>query len=246
MLWNASRLAGYAIAATDGTIGGVDDVFFDDAQWKARWFVVDTGNWLPGRRILLAPLWVKAADPAQQRLVVALTRAEVERSPDVASDEPISRRLEERLYEHYRQEPYWYVPLGDASPLPPLREAAGAKLGAASDLPGDPHLRSLDEVRSYAIHGSDGDIGHVHDLLLDDEDWSIRYLVVATRNWWPGKKVLIAPDWIAGISWADREVRLGLTRGAIKGSPEYDPLSTVDRAYEERLHRHYDVPVYWD
>jgi hypothetical protein len=246
MLWNASRLAGYAIAATDGTIGSVADIFFDDAQWTARWFVVDTGNWLPGRRVLLAPLWVKAADPAQQRLVVGLTRAEVEHSPDIDTDKPISRQLEERLYEHYKEEPYWYVPLGDAATPLPLRAAAGSKPGAERALPGDPHLRSLDEVRSYAIHGSDGDIGHVHDFLLDDDGWSIRYLVVATRNWWPGKKVLIAPDWISEISWSDREVKLSLTREAIRSSPEYDPLSTVDRAYEERLHRHYDVPVYWD
>jgi len=246
MLWNASRLAGYAIEATDGTIGSVDDIFFDDSNWKARWIVVDTGAWLPGRRVLLSPLWVKLADVALEHLRVALTRDQVEHSPDIDTDKPISRRLEERLYEHYRQEPYWYVPLGDASTPIPLREAAGSKPGMEDEVPGDPHLRSLDEVRSYAIHGSDGDIGHVHDFLLDDEDWSIRYMTVATRNWWPGKKVLIAPAWISEISWPEREVKVNLTREAIKSSPEYDPMATVDRAYEERLHRHYDAPVYWD
>jgi hypothetical protein len=125
-------------------------------------------------------------------------------------------------------------------------EAAGSKPGMEESLSGDPSLRSLDEVRSYAIRGSDGDIGHVHDFLVDDQGWPIRYAVVATRNWWPGKKVLIAPAWISEISWTEREVKLRLTREAIRNSPEYDPTATVDRAYEERLHRHYDAPVYWD
>jgi hypothetical protein len=246
MLWNASRLAGYAIEANDGAIGSVDDIFFDDSRWKARWFVVDTGAWLSGRRVLLSPVWVRAVDIARERLLVGLTREEVRRSPDVDADKPISRQIEERLYEHYRQIPYWYVPMGDASMPVPLREAAGSKPGMEERLSGDPSLRSLDEVRSYAIRGSDGDIGHVHDFLVDDQGWPIRYAVVATRNWWPGKKVLIAPAWISEISWTEREVKLRLTREAIRNSPEYDPTATVDRAYEERLHRHYDAPVYWD
>jgi hypothetical protein len=247
MWWNASRLAGYAIEAVDGSIGSIEDIFFDDALWRARWIVVDTGTWLRGRRVLLSPLWVKHPDPAAQKLAVTLTRQQVEDSPDVASDQPVSRRIEESVYRHYRREPYWYVPLGDASTPMPMREAAGSKPGAEQEpLSGDPHLRSLDEVRGSYIHGTDGDIGHVHDFLLDDDDWSIRYMVVSTRNWWPGKKVLISPGSISEISWTSREVTVGLTREAIRSSPEYEPMSTVDRAYEERLHRHYGIPQYWD
>jgi hypothetical protein len=245
MLWNASRLVGYAIEATDGKIGSVKDFFFDRARWKVRWIVADTGAWLPGRQVLLSPFWVKRSDVAGEALSVILTRQQVQESPDVTTDEPVSRQLEERIYAHFRQEPYWYVPMGDASMPMPLREAAGSKPGTAEEPSGDPNLHSLDEVNDYYIHGTDGDIGHVHDFLLDDDDWSIRYMVVATRNWWPGKKVLISPRWISEISWPMREVKVGLERTAIKNSPEYDPMATIDRAYEEQLHRHYNYPRYW-
>jgi hypothetical protein len=249
MLWNASRLVGYAIEATDGTIGGIADFFFDDTRWTTRWVVVDTGTWLPGRQVLLSPLWVECVDAATEKLVVGITRRQVEESPDVRTDQPVSRQMEERIYAHYQLPPYWYVPMGDASTPMPLREpaareAAGAKPGGEPG-DGDPHLRSLNEVNQYYIHATDGDIGHVDDFLLDECDWSIRYMVVATRNWWPGKKVLIAPSWTSEISWSAREVRLDLTRAAIRNSPEYDATATVDRDYEERLHRHYDRAMYW-
>jgi PRC-barrel domain len=55
MLKNASAINGYAIAASDGRLGTVDDFLFDDASWMVRWLVVDTGNWLPGRKVLLPP-----------------------------------------------------------------------------------------------------------------------------------------------------------------------------------------------
>ena len=34
----------------------------------------------------------------------------------------------------------------------------------------------------------------VEDLLVDEHEWAIRYIVVDTRYWLPGKKVLVADD----------------------------------------------------
>ena len=50
MLWNASVINGYAIAASDGRLGTVSDFLFHDASWLIRWLVVDTGNWLSAAR----------------------------------------------------------------------------------------------------------------------------------------------------------------------------------------------------
>ena len=109
---------------------------------------------------------------------------------------------------------------------------------------GDPSLRGTSEVTGYHVHARDGDIGHVADFLIDSDNWAIRYLVIDTRNWWPGKKVLVAPHWVTDISWSERTVRFDVTRERIKASPDYDPAA-FDRGYEERLHAHYDVPTYW-
>ena len=109
----------------------------------------------------------------------------------------------------------------------------------------DLHLRSSKDVTGRAIQARDGEIGHVSDFVVDDEDWAIRYLVVDTRNWWPGKKVLISTQWIERISWAESKVCINLTRDAVRGAPEYTEEALITRDYEEELHRHYLRERYW-
>lgn len=109
----------------------------------------------------------------------------------------------------------------------------------------DPHLRSAREVIGYHIQAKNGDIGHVEDFIVDDEAWAIRYMVVDTQNWLPGKKVLVAPVWIESIHWAEAKVRVTLTRAKIKKSPEFDPAAPVNREYEDRLYDFYGRPKYW-
>jgi hypothetical protein len=87
----------------------------------------------------------------------------------------------------------------------------------------DVHLRSVEAVTGYHIHASDGEIGHVEDFLVEDADWSIHYLVVDTKNWWPGKKVLVSSRSAGEIDWMDRLVNLDVDRQRIKDSPAYDP-----------------------
>jgi hypothetical protein len=103
----------------------------------------------------------------------------------------------------------------------------------------DPALRSADEVTGYHIHASDGEIGHVEGFLVEDNDWSIHYLVVDTKNWWPGKKVLISPLSVRKIDWAGRQVSLGADRQKVRNSPAYDSSMTVDPVYEKAFQNHY-------
>jgi hypothetical protein len=69
--------------------------------------------------------------------------------------------------------------------------------------------------------------------------------VVDTRNWWPGKKVLISPRWIERVSWNESKVFVNLSREKIKQSPEYTQGSLPTREYEAQLHRHYNHQAYW-
>ena len=131
--------------------------------------------------------------------------------------------------------------LGSQSPIKKRIEERRAEREEAGDL----HLRSAAKVTGYHIEATDGDIGHVEDFIIDDETWEIRYMVVDTRNWLPGKKVLIAPRWIDRVSWDDSKVYVNLSREAIKNAPEYHP-DALNREYEEKLHDHYDRPKYWN
>jgi hypothetical protein len=134
---------------------------------------------------------------------------------------------------------YGYTPGGAMATSPYLRSRGHEADIANTRRDDDPHLRSIEAVTGYHIHATDGEIGHVADFLVEEADWSIHYLVVDTKNWWPGKKVLISPRWAREIDWMDRLVNLTVDRQRVKDSPEYDASTIVDQAYEKHFHNHY-------
>jgi hypothetical protein len=247
-------MRGFTIRATDGEIGSVDDFLFDDEQWTIRYLVANTGSWLTGRLVLISPIAFRSIDWDAEAFDVALTRRQVEDGPSILEDQPVSRQKEEEYFRYYGYPYYWGGPglwgMGAYpgtifTPAPPLPERA-AERQAGAQPQGDQHLRSAREVKGYAIQARDGEIGHVEDFIADDETWAIRYIVVDTRNWWPGKKVLVAPQWISEVSWAESRVRVDLSRETIKQGPEYEPSQLLNREYEEKLHGALGRPGYWE
>jgi len=248
VLWDASAIIGCAIEASDGRLGTVSDLLFEDVSWAIRWLIVDSGNWLPGRKVLLPLSALGQPDRAQRRFPVKLTMQQVKDSPDVDTDQPVSRQIEAHVYNYYGWDPYWsggYFPIDSGMATPFVAPLYGKPRdpGRADAQPneGDPHLRSIAVVIGYHIHATDGEVGHVEDFLVDDAGWSIRFIKVDTRNWWPGKKVLIVPRSAREIDWADRLVHLDVSRQKVKGSPSYDPSITVDGAYEEKFLTYYGI-----
>ena len=253
MMQVISALKGYAIEASDGKIGTVADFLFDDASWRVRWLVVDCGTWLTGRKVLIHPSAISRADLEQRRFVVSLTKAQVEKSPELAVHQPVSQQMENQLYTYYGWDTRWSGPYLGETPgamawpfMPPpyfglgltdVAHGKGARLHGA-----DPHLRSVDEVMGYHVHAVDGEIGHIENFMIDDADWSIHYLVVDTRNWRPGKRVLISPLAVKSIDWFDRHVELDVSRKKIESSPAWDPLEAFTQIYAKRLHEHYGWP----
>jgi hypothetical protein len=273
MLLTTEELQKFTIGATDGDVGSVDDLYFDDESWTVRYLVVDTGTWLPGRRVLVSPMSVRQAKWSERRLLVGLTRDQIGHCPDIDTTRPISREHELAYAGHYGLAPYWAGPhRWGALPYPidlltpGLPEPAGDPETARAfrlerlenvgpehsewryfhEEHGDDHLRSVRDVLGYYIQATDGDIGHVKDFLVDDRTWAIRYMIVDTRNWLPGRKVLIAPEWISHLSWTDSTVHVSMTREQIRNSPEYDPSRPIERDEELRLYEYYGRPGYWD
>jgi hypothetical protein len=246
-------IAGTTIGATDGDIGRVDALIFDDESWTVRYLVVDTSSWLSGRKVLVSPACVRAIDAEGERVAVSLTRQQVESSPDLDADQPLTRQREVEYLGYYDLPHYWDGPFrwgpgpypGATRPVDAVAaEVEARRFADAERLRGEPHLRRTTEVIGYAIAARDGDIGHIEDLLVDDGTWAIRYAVVDTRNWWPGKKVLLAPEWISRIDWTESKARVDLDRDAIRSAPEYDASRPIDRDYERRLHEHYGGAAY--
>lgn len=257
MFRSVNELKGQAIRAIDGELGHVDRFLFDDESWTVRYLVVETGALL-GRKVLISPLSI---DPRQNSngLTLSLTKEQIRNSPDIDTDKPVSRQRETEYLSYFGYPYYWSEPglLGgtrypirqqrtDHDVVATTRSSGNTGTAATTAKKEDPHLRSTREVIGYYIEASDGDIGHVEDFLIDDENWAIRYMIVDTVNWWPGKKVVVAPQWITDVSWTESKVFVDLPRERIKNAPEYDPTAIIDRGYEDRLYDYHQKRKYWN
>jgi len=260
MLRNTKSLYNFELRARDGILGKVKDFFFDDLRWNLRYAVVDAGAWLASRNVLISTAALTGSEWDNKILDVALTKEQVKGSPSVDTEEPVSREDESTLNRYYGWPNYWVggygvggVALSEGVAIPvPEFAGAGPVAGVAIPRPmrgrvapdGDPALRSADEVTGYHIEALDGSIGHVEDFLVDDRTWDVRYIVIDTRNWLPGKKVVISPEWIGDVKWSESTVYIDLPREDIERSPTYDESKPMSFSYSESLHDHYERPHY--
>ncbi len=256
MLRSFKDLENYAIGATDGPIGHVKDLYFDDEAWVIRYLVVDTGAWLLSRQVLITPMSIHHPDWAERLLPVTLTKAQVKGSPEIDTQKPVSRQHEADYLGYYGYPSYWggegiwgagiypYAMQPDALGvgLTPAEVERAQRLKHRND---DPHLRSCKAVIGYDLHALGGEIGHVDGFLVDEDTWAIRYLVVNTSNWGLGHQVLIAPAWVTGVNWADSTVSVELSLASIKASPPYDAAIELTREHEMALYDHHGRNDYW-
>ncbi len=245
MLNRANELKGYALHGLDGDIGRVLEFLFDDKYWTVRYLSAETGKWIPNRQVLISPYALGAVHAEARTIGVSLTKQHILDSPPLSSDEPVSRQYEESFYGYY-QYPMYFGGGNMWGAYPYIaRDRDSWKNTDPAAKHWDAHLRSTTVVTGYHVQATDDEIGHVKDFIIDDDTWAIRYLVVDTRNWWPGKMVLVAPHWIDRVSWTDSKVFASVTRDQIKNAPEYTDGTVITREYEERLHEHYRQTGYW-
>lgn len=257
MLHSVKEIIGFPIAATDGELGSVDDLYFDDSRWTIRYLVVDTGGWISGRDTLIPLQATRDVNWAEEAIGVNLTKQQVKGSPGIDADKPLSRQHESGLHNHYGYPYYWSGPrLWGATAFPNLFDLEPSDRKAYEDLhaqdasgqPGeegsrsDPHLRSFNEAAGYEIQTTDDTIGHVEDFLIDDKDWSIQLISVDTSNWLPGKNVLISPQRIQRVSWSEHKVIVNISKDELESSPEFDPASAPPLGPKYDLYRRFGMP----
>lgn len=246
MLMSEKWLRNYKLLTTDAEeIGTSKEFYFDDKYWTVRYLVANSGNWLTGKKVLISPYSIVDLAERSENIVVNLTKKQIENSPSLDSDKPVSRQFETSYQSYYEYPSYSAGPYAWGMYPYFVRDPLEWKEFTESNENWDPQLRSTREVDGYHIEATDGEIGHVNDFIIDSETWAIRYLVVGTLNWWPGRQVLVSPQWIENVSWPDRKVYVNLSRDAIQHSTEYTDKSVLTRKYETDLHKHYHRPGYW-
>jgi uncharacterized protein YrrD len=235
MLHRVTRWRGAVVTARDGDVGSIDDVYFDDERLTVRYLVVDTGGWLNHRRVLISPYSVRTDASADEQVFVDLTRTQIENSPPIEADEPVSRLYEKAYADHYRYPYYWAGPFTwgpgayptlTAGAMPDARPAANDSPVADKEITQEmleaarrSHLRSSRELVGYQAEARDGSVGRIDDFVIDDVDWSVQQIVVDTRRWLPGGQVAVPADAVTGIDWAASEVRLDMDRRSVKQAP---------------------------
>lgn len=231
MLHSLHRLLGFSIGAIDGEIGHVKDFCFDDNTWTIRYLVVETGNWLFGRKVLISPVALLQPDWDKKSFPVNLTKEQVQSSPDISLNHPLSAEQTERLSSHYSW-PYQEesgigfmttgMVGGVVAPGIPLDERISDELHHhPSAESGERHLHAVKHTTRFDIHASDGVIGEASDFLID-ENWRIQSIVAETGSWFSGKKLLLNVSNIQRVEWETSAIYYSDSLATLKSSQDFN------------------------
>lgn len=252
MLNTVKQLKSYKLNCLDGEIGKVKDFYFDDQEWVIQYLIADTGSWLSSHKVLISPHLIISIHHETASININLTKSQLENCPLLETDKPVSRQYQKELLSYLDYPPYWgggmlgYRNLGILGQHQIINEVEKNKEENLEDEASwDPHLRSVEEVNGYQVQSTDKEVGQVTDFVIDENSWNIRYLVVDTNKWLPGKKVVVSPQWIKMVSWSESLVFVDVSSKRIEQSQEYDEEVIIDRDYEIKLYNHYNRKWYW-
>jgi uncharacterized protein YrrD len=209
MLLDLETLKGSSVIAADGEIGTVSNFLFDGLSWRIHYLVVDVGTWFKRRDVVLAISAVEQPDWTKRTILVRSTKEQVRDSPDVDTEKPVSRQQEIAMEEYWGKMAYWVSTHLEGGALMPT----GRKYPVHTKE--DPHLRSARDLLDYEVWATDGEIGRLEGLIMDEASWHLGYLDVKAGDWLHGRSMLIPTRWVKSISWPDLKINLHHTRDGI-------------------------------
>lgn len=201
MPYELNDLIGSPVKATDGEIGSVRAFLFDDQSWKIRYLVVDVGNWLKRREVVLPITALEKPEWANKTCCAHLTVAQVRNSPDVDAEMPVSRQQEIAMHDYFGPFATW---VDSEFPMPPMPTGMKYPLHAPEVL----HLRSASQMLGYRVCATDGDFGVLDGFVMDEASWHLGYLDVKSGDWLHNRSVLVPTRWVQSVSWADFVIQL--------------------------------------
>lgn len=242
MKHSLKNLKGYSVETADGMKGKIKDFLFDEDTWAVRYIDADFGNLFKDKRIILPVDVIIETSWKHHRFTLNISKEKIEKSPSPQDKPTVSREYEKQLVKYYGFPFYWSTggivpaPPGSYYPVRPLN----VPQNKISEKDLNTKLRSFREVEGYQIRAIDDTLGHVEDIMIDDTDWQLVYLIIDTSNWLPwSKKVMLAINWLEEISYVKGEVKINLNTDTIKSAPDFDTNQPIEMAYERALSDYY-------
>lgn len=241
-LQRTADLIGCTVQATDGKVGSVHDILFDDNSWKLRYLVIRSGIWLDERMVLVPPQSFMYAEESAQELHTSLSCEQIRQSTPLENDPPVY--LQHQIDTAATLPTLWMAYGGLHDPflptyVPPAIPAPEAAGDARPKPNYDPHLRSVHQISGYRLEDDQGEAGQVVDLLVDNEAWMLRYVVIRTGSWFSRQQRLLTVSHIDAINWEHRAITTSLSRERIAASPDYTDAMLAEPAFENRLLQYY-------
>ncbi|MBN2551549.1 MAG: PRC-barrel domain-containing protein [Spirochaetales bacterium] len=215
---SVKHLQAYTLVARDGELGSVEEMYFDDEKWTIRYIIANLEEVPDKEWAAVSPVSVEGVDWKNGTIMVDLSREDVAGSPELDLEEPMGREKERQLNRYYRIPVYWNgVGLWGNHVYPGLlAEESVAAEEDGSDR--ETRVHGTREAFGYTIEATDGEIGRVDDLVVEERTWEIQFLVIDTGNWLSGRKVIVDTHWIDQVNWQDGRVAVSLPRNAIRSA----------------------------
>ncbi|GAB3060809.1 PRC-barrel domain-containing protein [Virgibacillus ainsalahensis] len=231
MLYFTSDLKTYNIDASDGEVGKIKDLYFDDKEWSIRYAVIDTRKWLPGRKVLLSPSSFVNLNEAKENLEVEYDKEKVRNSPAIPEGQSLSYEAENSLIGYYGWSRYWMSNAmwgaGENPITSSFYQGDSMEKQIQRDIPQSStemayNLRSEDETMGFKVHANNGKIGIVVDMVYDDEYWNIKYIVVQSNESYVNEKYFIfTRKKIESVDWFGEDIYISEPLESIKQNKLY-------------------------
>ena len=245
MLFTMKSINQFTLCSKDGTIGKIREVLFNDQTWQVKYLVADAGNWLIGHKVLISPDYMQELNQNQQCINVDLFKQQVKDAPPLSSDLPVDRQKDGEPYSILNLPPSPLTRLPEDQAITSALDIQACADRIAEQHSWDPQLRSTKASSGLTIEALDGEVGQIEDFIIDDQSWTIRYLVVRTGKWWPGHQILIAPPWISRLSWGTSQAFVNIDRAPFRDLEAFTSIEHLTRDYEIRLHQRCNRIGYW-
>jgi hypothetical protein len=193
------------VVTSDGGEKGVRNFLFDDQSWSIRFLVVDVGNWLNRRLVVVSTADVDEPDWTTKTVPAHLTREELLKSPHADAHKPVSRQQQLALREHFG-----WRDRADTQFIPSALVPAQREFSIGNH--DDPHLRGTFDLTGYEVWATDGYLGLLEDFVLEQTSWHINYLMVKVGDWVYSHEKFVSTACVKAISWANHRVTLDCER----------------------------------